>query len=274
MEKIKIQHLTPFLYMVATLSVILTAWVDGWEDLLPVVSKESGFFESFGALMLFVMAFVGFYWVYKNRLLVNRFALSGVGFFAFICFLASMEEISWGQFLFHFESSHFFKLHNNQHETNLHNLMSASLFSSIVYFCVYGFYIFIPLFIHLLSVKIDKLTPLLPYLPSFHVTLIILYASSFQAYFYDDFGALFDTLTLLFGMVLFLTTSLLTRKMDKKIFIHFVFVSLNIAICMLSYKIFSFYNLQYEIRETFVVFATFIYFLHGLKLLKSPKFLL
>ncbi len=64
-------------------------------------------------------------------LLAIRIALSDSRyrwFFAVLavaCFYTVMEEISWGQRIIGFESSEFFKEHNQQGETNLHNLLSG-----------------------------------------------------------------------------------------------------------------------------------------------------
>ncbi len=64
-------------------------------------------------------------------LLAVRIALSDSRyrwFFAVLavaCFYTVMEEISWGQRIIGFESSEFFKEHNQQGETNLHNLLSG-----------------------------------------------------------------------------------------------------------------------------------------------------
>ncbi len=46
-------------------------------------------------------------------------------------FYTVMEEISWGQRLFDFESPEFFKRHNLQRETNLHNML-AGPFSTVL----------------------------------------------------------------------------------------------------------------------------------------------
>jgi len=54
-------------------------------------------------------------------------------------FLASMEEISWGQHIFHFPSSRYFLENNLQEETNLHNLIDGNIFSSIIYSTIYIF---------------------------------------------------------------------------------------------------------------------------------------
>ena len=51
----------------------------------------------------------------------------GLLLFAALLFIAFMEEISYGQRLFGWESSEFFVEHSDQSETNLHNVMQAYL---------------------------------------------------------------------------------------------------------------------------------------------------
>lgn len=46
-----------------------------------------------------------------------------IGFLTLFFFFGAGEEISWGQRIFHIESSEFFKENNAQAETNLHNLV-------------------------------------------------------------------------------------------------------------------------------------------------------
>jgi len=47
--------------------------------------------------------------------------------YALMFFLAAGEEVSWGQRIFGWESSEFFKDNNKQYETNFHNLMIGDL---------------------------------------------------------------------------------------------------------------------------------------------------
>lgn len=47
--------------------------------------------------------------------------------FAVLCFIASGEEVSWGQRIFGFGTPHFFQQHNYQNETSIHNLVPVHL---------------------------------------------------------------------------------------------------------------------------------------------------
>lgn len=141
--------------------------------------------------------------------------------------------------------------------------MPAEIFSSIIYVAVYTFYIFIPLFLRLMALRFSSLKVLTKYLPSLQVSLIILFGCSFQAYFYDDFGAWFDMGTLLVGVFSYGLIVTILKLWDLKTALHFGLIALTIPLFMVSYKVFGFFNMQYEIREMFVVFGTFCY-LHSL----------
>lgn len=249
-----------FLYMVSFFTIVVTFYFKDYEYLLKIMTKENGFFESLSVLFLFTIFILGLNFILKNKK-VDKIIKILVFLFSCLVFVAAMEEISWGQHIFNFQTNDFFKLHNYQKETNLHNLIDGNIFSSIIYSSVYTLFVFIPLFVYLLKDKIKILDTIYIYLPSFHVILVILYASSFQLYFYEDMGVIIDFITLVLGVILFIITLSLKKLWDKYIFIHFSYVLISIFIFMACYKIFSFYNMQYEIREMFVIFATLIYFI-------------
>ncbi len=142
-------YLIPILYLTATVTIILPNYVDGYENLLSQMSYENSFFESIGTLFLFGGFLYGTYNLF-------RYKFTGIDknliiIFSAILFVASMEEISWGQQIFNFPSSKYFLEYNLQEETNLHNLISGNLFSSIIYSIVYITLIFIPLAVKLYS---------------------------------------------------------------------------------------------------------------------------
>jgi len=249
------------LYLIAILTVALTAHVKGYENFLSQMSYENSFFETIGTIALFIGFLYGVYALIKYRFDTTTKIVVIISTTLF--FLASMEEISWGQQIFHFPSSKYFLEHNLQEETNLHNLIDGNIFSSIIYSSIYTFLIFIPLIV--------KLFPTLKRIAFFryfdfnpHIILIFLFASTFQLYFYDDFGVLVDMLTyfvalFLFGYFLIVTDNSLELKL------HFLIVLLATLISILSYRVYSFFNMQYEIREAFIeigVVLLFIEFIH------------
>ncbi len=58
-------------------------------------------------------------------------------------------------------------------------------------------------------------------------------------------------ITHLFAMLLF-GYFILKKSTDIKTKIHFIFIVVTTIISILSHNIYSFYNMQYEIREAFI----------------------
>ena len=252
---------TLFLYIAAFLTVLVSAHVANQESLLETMTKENGFFEWMSFFILMAIAVYGLGFCKKHRIQLSKAALLLIAGFAVVAFLGAMEEISWGQKVLHFQSSEYFIEHNYQKETNLHNFIPAELFSSIIYSSIYAFFVFIPLIVAMLSSKVQLFKKILPWLPVPAMTLMVLYASSFQAFFYDDFGAWFDMGTLFAGMVLFGIVALI-RGEDIQTWGHYAFVWLTIGLFMMSYEVFGFFNMQYEIREVFTGLAIFYYYIY------------
>ena len=84
--------------------------------------REGSFFE-YATVLAYLLACgfavpVGHYFRKRSqKLLAGLYYL-----FAACCFFVGMEEISWGQTLFSWDSNAFFDQNNNQQETNLHNM--------------------------------------------------------------------------------------------------------------------------------------------------------
>jgi hypothetical protein len=251
--------LTPLLYATALITVVLTAHFSGYEHFLKWMTQENGIFESVSVVLLLVISSYGAValYTYRGFTTVEKTAII---LFSFVAFLAAMEEISWGQHLLHFQSGSYFMQHNIQHETNLHNLVDGNLFSSIIYSTVYTFLVFIPLLYKLFFHRIEKLHWLHWFDISEHTILITLFASSFQIYFYNDIGVIFDMVTLLSGLGLF-GYYLLQYPSTPLLKVHFLFVLFSTALFMAEYQIFDFFNMQYEIREMFVVLASALIFM-------------
>jgi len=266
----KLDWFALLLHVSAFLTIVVGAHISGYEDLLKEMSKESGLFEWISVLLLLYITIFGSVFGVTNRKKVSIYLLIPLIGFAFISFIGAMEELSWGQHIFHFESSDLFKESNLQQETNLHNFMKPELFSSIIYSSVYTIFVFVPLIIKMLASKIRFFALFTSWLPSLHVTLIILFGSSFQAYFFDDFGAWFDMGTQIAGMLLFaLYIALYYKEIDNNVIYHYIGVWMTIGAFMLSYKVFGFYNMQYEIREMFVVLAVLYFYTDVLKKIES-----
>ncbi|MEA3522081.1 MAG: hypothetical protein U9R50_03835 [Campylobacterota bacterium] len=250
---------TLFLYASSFLTVLISAHITAQEQLLEIMTKESGFFEWMSVIILLSIFVYGIYFCKKYYQQLSKTMLTLIGGFAVVAFLGAMEEISWGQHLFHFESSEYFIQNNHQQETNLHNFIPAELFSSIIYSSIYGLFVFIPLLVILLSPYIKVLSKLEPWIAKPTMSLIILYGASFQAFFYDNFGAWFDMGTLIAGVILFGIT-LIVHPLKQSIKWHYLFIVLALSLFMYSYEVFGFFNMQYEIREMFVGLALLYYY--------------
>ncbi len=74
-----------------------------------------------------------------------------VAFYALLFFFAAGEEISWGQRVFGWETTEFFREHNYQRETNLHNLvvgeqqLAKTLFGSVLTVVLLLYLVVLPL---------------------------------------------------------------------------------------------------------------------------------
>jgi hypothetical protein len=62
---------------------------------------------------------------------------------------------------------------------------------------------------------------------------------------------------------------LFKEESSKMLKLHFAFVVFSVLFCMVHYGVFEFFNMQYEIREMFVVLASLMIF-HEL-ILKEAK---
>ena len=252
------------LYFISLFTIILTSYIKGYEQFLEIMTQENGFFESISVLILLGIFIYGIYVIYKYHKSFNKISIFLIGLFSIITFIAAMEEISWGQHIFHFQSSSYFIEHNIQKETNIHNLINANLFSSIIYSSVYTILVFIPLLYKIILKKINSFQWLHCFDINSHIILIVLYASSFQIYFYNNFGVIFDFIILCIGLILF-GYFIYNKSSSKLLKVHFAFILLSATIFMINYKVFSFFNMQYEIREMFVMLAFLFVFIEQIQ---------
>jgi len=265
-----ITTITILLYLIAIATVVSTAHVTGYETFLRTMTRENGFFEILSVVLLFTISIYGFISAFRSREIFSRVVFLSIIGFAFIAFLGAMEEISWGQQLFHFESSQFFIEENLQKETNLHNFIDATIFSGVIYFSIYTFFIFIPLLYKLFYFKLKKYTLLHYFDINPHAILVAIFASMFQIYFYDNIGSWADMISyfialLLFAYYLWQFNSTLWLKL------HFGFILVATTLSLWSHEIYRFKNMQYEIRESFVVLAALLIFVELVKKEKSNK---
>ena len=219
------------------------------------MTQENSFFESASTLLLLFMSAYGITTLYYHKSKLANIVILAIALFSILCFLAAMEEISWGQRLFHFESSEYFLKENLQKETNLHNLMEPTLFSSVINTFVYDIFIYLPLLLKIFPF-IKKKFKFLEYFDIHpHTILIALFSSIFIAFFYDNIGVLRDSIAHACGVVLF-AIYLFKEQTSTWIKAHYIFIVLATLFSISSYHVYSFDNMQYEIREMFIVLAS------------------
>ena len=252
--------ITPLLYLVAILSVVFTARLSGYENLLRVMTQENGFFEILSVVLLFGIFFYGIASSIVNRKTLGRRILIIVLFFSLFALFAAMEEISWGQHLFHFQSSNYFLKENYQKETNFHNLINGKIFNVVIYTTIYALLVFIPLLTKIFHKNLMRFRLFSYFDFNPHIILIALFSSVFQLFFHDQIGILIDMLTHITALLLF-WYFIIANKSTGWVKLHFLFVFLATVFSVYHSGVYSFFNMQYEIRESFVVLAVLLIFM-------------
>lgn len=252
-----IQLSVPFLYIFSIFTITATAQFSGYTSFLKTVTQENGVFESLSVLWLFSIFLYGSISLYHYRNLLKKPLLILIGIVSFLALLATLEEISWGQHFFHFKSHEYFLQNNIQQETNIHNFVNANLFSSIIYVSIYILFVFMPL----LYKTFFKDIPYLRYFDiSMHYILIILFSSTLQIYFYNDFGVYMDMITHIIALA-FAAYIIFSKQSTILLKIHYMTVLITTVLFMSQYRVFGFFNMQYEIREMFVTLAALLMFM-------------
>ena len=253
-----IQYLLIFtLYSFSIFTVVATVELLGYENFLKSMTIENGVFEILSVVFLLSISFYGIYQLFFSKKVFSKYLFILILFVTFLTFLAAMEEISWGQQIFHFASSDYFIENNLQHETNLHNFINPNFFSSLIYISIYTLLVFIPL---LYKVFFRKIAMLRYFDLKMHHLLIILFSSSLQLYFYPDFGVYVDMSTQLVALAFF-GYVLWRKEYCLKLFIHYLFIVSTTFLFMFYHDVFQFENMQYEIREMFVMLAFLVMFI-------------
>lgn len=281
-----------FIVLLVTSIIMLTRWVPAYGGLLRTTTIESGLFEWASVLALILLSLFCLYLLVRN----HKFKVFGRVQFLFFLLLsfasmfAAMEELSWGQHVFKFSSGEFFQKHNLQRETNLHNLIPAMLFSTTINIVVYVFFIFLPLLrfsgfrVAVVSQWLEKVPTV--YWPSSFVVLVMVYSCTLHHYFspitWSDSAAL--AMSLVLALICWrrnCDNKVATEEVDSqmmptdeiKLFGFMAWGLVAITLLYAScYKIYSQYNLQYEIREFIVVYGFFYWAAQwGLGLFSNPR---
>lgn len=90
-----------------------------------------------------------------------------LGVLVIVLFVMGMEEISWGQRVFQWQTTAYFTKHNVQGETNLHNL-NTQLFQNVLFFGGFVLLAVLPFFYQRIAgffTKISAIKPMVNFLP-------------------------------------------------------------------------------------------------------------
>ena len=274
----RVNRLYIFLHLIVVLFVccvvLLTSYMPGQSGLLRKLTAEGGLFEwgsFFIAFTISAFALLIYFHSRGNkafRKARRRFILV----IAIGAYLIAMEEISWGQRILGFESSDFFFKHNTQRETNLHNLVSGEYLNLVIYSFIYISFIFLPLLVYFFpnigSNSKSIRGKIAIYMPSIHTMLMFCFASSMQAYFLPK--TLADTTFLWLAMLIILFL-LITHKKYRNNYqiLHYLIVLVACIIFAVCYRVFDYYNMQYEIREFVIAYAFLYWFFNWTTHLKN-----
>lgn len=279
-EASSVNRLLLAIYGLAFTSVIIvvamTSYLSGQAGLLRRLTVESGAYE-IGSVVIMVLlaAYVIYLLIYGE--VQERFAKSHLILVLIVGVLALVvagEELSWGQHLLGFSSPQLFIDHNLQQETNLHNFIKGRYLSGFLKTMVYLFFIYGPCLYRLWPEVLNNYSRveafLKPLLPSFHVTLMMSFSTSLHPYFLKTSTS--DTLSHIGGLLLILVLiwhlpSL--RRMDY--WVHWLAVALATGFFMLNTHVFSYYNMQAEIREFMFMLAGFIWFFEWTRRFRREK---
>lgn len=91
---------------------------------LPALHSEGGPHEVLQFSFAFIAMILAFRCLFKIWPDKNPWLIAWVAFFCIGSIYIAGEEISWGQHIFKWEASGFWSEHNDQNETNLHNISS------------------------------------------------------------------------------------------------------------------------------------------------------
>lgn len=135
-----------------------------------VYTVEDGLLENITVIFLLVGSLACW-----RRSLVLRHEKTKL--FIFMCFMLGAlfffgagEEISWGQRIFNIETPEFFKTHNIQNETNLHNLLVGGVkINKLIFGLILG--ILITIYVLVLPVLYTKVSKIRELIDSFAIPL-------------------------------------------------------------------------------------------------------
>jgi hypothetical protein len=124
-----------FIFILSSLIGITVITLYGLRPMDGFLFKKEGFFETSTAILFAIssvlLAHTALAAHNLHRQLTSNYLLFFYLGIAVIFFFISMEEISWGQTIFGFETPDGYSQVSQQQETNLHNLLSRSYLNAI-----------------------------------------------------------------------------------------------------------------------------------------------
>ena len=117
-----IEKIVLIIVFALTIIGVIAAWVNK-EWFLQEYVAEDHFIEDVTLIPLAILTITCFTYLVKFARKKNLWFFLVYLFFGLASFFVLGEEISWGQRIFNFQSSEFFKEHNTQGEENIHNLL-------------------------------------------------------------------------------------------------------------------------------------------------------
>ncbi len=126
---------------------------------------EDGFIEWLTADILIFGCLLCLYRAIRMRFKKGFLFFLSLLIMATLFLFGAMEEMSWGQRIFGFNSSEFFVLNNSQQEINFHNLIvngikiNKLIFGTVLGICVVIYFLILPLLyrrIHFITSMVEK----------------------------------------------------------------------------------------------------------------------
>lgn len=244
---------------VAAAAVVIVLLTRFGEDptLLAAATREGGPFETLSVLALLALSVWSLALARRaGKSSMPRRLLTMAGLLAL---LGALEELSWGQHLFGFETPVILRDINAQGESNLHNLIDSQVFSALVHVPVYLLFVFPPLVLAVIPGAAARWPfSRVPagWLADGHTVLMFCFGAALHDW--RTPITLPDSMALLLALALF-PLAVRRRVFDatQGLWVHWLLVLAATAVLATASAVFAYQNLQYEIRELIVVLGVF-----------------
>jgi len=212
---------------------------------------------------IFILIFIAIrHRLSRNKALYLILSLS----FAFVFFLIGIEEVSWFQRFFHFETTGLFKS-NLQGEVNLHNF-STGLVENMYYFSSFVFLILIP-FIHDNSIFLKNNGLFSFFIPSRFVLFV---SGIFVAYNYDMWNILFTQLIFFVTLFIFIYYTRSYISINDKDYILSLSIIIVVVLTQTLFIVFGDRFVRtWDVTEYKEMFMPLSYFMYSCEVFQKAK---